>query len=197
MIKKILSSLVICILVFAGMGQSQLVVVNKNCVFFAPGKGHYVESNFLIPGTKIRYVKNENGKYQGGIEVTLVYKSGSEIRAFEKYILNSVELEDSTHSAIGLIDLKRKTLEAGTYLLEGNFVDLNDSSNRTSLSETFEIPVEKQQITISDISLVDKYESSDAESPYVKNGIHITPYVHEFFPTSISQLTFFGKITKI
>jgi hypothetical protein len=52
------------------------VVNNK---FYAPKIGSYVETELLIPASKLKFVKNNNGKFQAQIEVTLLYKKNNEI----------------------------------------------------------------------------------------------------------------------
>jgi hypothetical protein len=70
------------------------VITNR---YYAPKIGSYVETDILIPASTVKFVKNAQGKYQGYVEVTLIYKKNNEVVTFDKYLLNSFEIDDITH----------------------------------------------------------------------------------------------------
>jgi GWxTD domain-containing protein len=161
--------------------------------YYAPKVGSYVETDILIPATGIKFIKNEKGKYQGFIEVTLLYKKNNEIAAFDKYLLNSMEVDDSNSVKISLVDRKRFTLASGAYTLEATFKDQNSSEQKT-VNETFIIDEQPETVFISDIMLIDDYQKTDKENVFTKSGFQMVPYVLNYFPETMNYLTIYAEI---
>jgi GWxTD domain-containing protein len=161
--------------------------------YYAPETGSYVETDMLIPATGIKFIKNNNGKYQGFVEITLIYKKNNEIVAFDKYLLNSMEIDDSNDVKISLIDRKRFSLPAGTYTLEATFKDPN-SKDEKFIAETFIIDEHPQSVYVSDVMFVDKFEKSEAQNIFTKSGLQITPYVLNYFPETKNSLAIYAEI---
>jgi GWxTD domain-containing protein len=166
------------------------VVNNK---FYAPKIGSYVETELLIPASKLKFVKNNNGKFQSQIEVTLLYKKNNEIITYDKYLLNSVELSDSTKGKLSLIDKKRFVLKPGAYTMDAILVDINSNEEKV-LSETFILDEPSENLSISDITFIDQYAKSDENNLYTKNGFYLAPYVLNYFPENVNKLTFYSEI---
>src|SRR5688500_2535537 len=81
---------------YAGLIPAKaLEVFVSNGVFHAPEIGTYVETDIFISSTSVHFVKQASGKYKASIEVTLLYKQGEQITAFDKYLLHSSETEDT------------------------------------------------------------------------------------------------------
>jgi GWxTD domain-containing protein len=161
--------------------------------YYAPNIGTYVETDILIPGATVRFVKNERGTYSGTIEITLAYKKNNETVAFDKYLLHSFEINDSNDVRLSMVDRKRMVLPPGTYTLEAVFKDIHANAQK-SLSETFILDIPEDRVTISDIMFADKYYKSDEENVFVKSGFHITPYVLNYFPENVNKITFYAEI---
>ena len=78
--------------------------------FYSPVSGPYIETYMSVIGNSVEYTQNENGKFQGKIEVTLVFKDGEEIINFKKYNLLSPEVEDTSSSFMNFVDQQRFSL---------------------------------------------------------------------------------------
>ncbi|MFC2100704.1 hypothetical protein ACFLRZ_02620 [Bacteroidota bacterium] len=86
--------------------------------FVSPEHGPYIETYLAILGRSISFVKNDQGKFQGMVEVTLIFKQDSVVKDFEKYELLTQEVDDTSSIDFNLIDQKRFVLPNGTYEFE-------------------------------------------------------------------------------
>lgn len=171
-------------------------VLVRNATFYAPENGPYVESNILIVGNSLGYAINDNGKFQGNVEVTLVFKDTAGIVAYDKYTLHSVEVADTANIGVGIIDKKRFLLPNGTYVLEATFTDQLTGKTKT-VSEPVHLDFSYDDLQVSDVDLVDTYSKSEASSAdpiYVRSGMFMTPYVVNFYPDNIDRLTFYFEV---
>ncbi len=164
----------------------------KNSVFYSPEAGTYVETDILITGPSINYVKNETGKFIGTVEITLLFKKVNEVMAFDKYLLHSIELDDT--SGMSLIDKKRFLLLGGAYTLEATFKDINNAAPSYTYTEPLIVDFDADKVILSDIMLIDIYKQSDEKTIYERNGYHLSPYVLNFYPENINKLIFYAEV---
>lgn len=162
--------------------------------FYAPKIGSYVETEILIPANQLKFVKNEKGKYHAQVEITLLFMKNNNIVTYDKYLLHSLEISDTTKAKMSLIDKKRFALEPGAYTFDAIFVDIN-SGKEKKLSETFILDApDAASASISDIAFVDRYARSEENNLFTKSGYYLTPYVLNFYPENINKLTFYAEI---
>jgi len=170
-----------------------LEVQLRHCRFYAPEVGPYVEADLLIIGNSIKYVPTANGQYRGSVEVTLIYKQGEEIKAFDKFVLNTEDIADTAKIASGLVGKQRFVLPNGTYALEATFKDLNNGEEKTH-TESLVVDHPNDQLMLSDISLVDEYHASEEDNIYVKSGVFMSPYVVNFYHNEVTRLPFYAEL---
>lgn len=170
-----------------------LEVQLRHCRFYAPEVGPYVETDLLVIGNSIKYVPVGNGKYRGAVEVTLIYKQGAEVKAFDKYVLQSVDVADTSNVNVGIVDKKRFLLPNGTYVLEATYKDVNSGAEKKHTEELV-ISHDYDKLQLSDISFVDEYKPSDEESVYVKSGLFMSPYVVNFYHNDVNRLPFYVEL---
>ena len=161
--------------------------------FYAPKIGTYVETEILIPAKELIFAKNNNGKFQAQVEITLLFKKNNNIVTYDKYLLNSIEINESLNARLSLIDKKRFVLEPGAYTFDAIFVDINSGVEKT-LSETFILDQPSDGMSISDICFVDKYAKSEENNLYTKSGYYMSPYVLNYFPENNNNFTFYAEI---
>jgi GWxTD domain-containing protein len=161
--------------------------------YYAPKIGSYVETEILIPAKELKFTKNDKGKFQAQVEITLLFFKNNNIVTYDKYLLNSIEINDSLNAKLSLIDKKRFALEPGAYTFEAIFVDINSGVEK-KLSETFILDQPGDGMSISDICFVDKYAKSEENNLYTKSGYYMTPYVLNYFPENNNKLTFYAEI---
>src|SRR5690606_28118252 len=91
--------------------------------FYVPEKGPFLEVYFDFLGTSINYIEVENGKKQGEVEITFIIKQNEEIISFDKKLLKSPLVTDST--VVDFIDQSRFTIPGGDYIIEVTLRDVN------------------------------------------------------------------------
>jgi len=190
--KKILISLGLVAFSFLSLKAVAVAVETNN--FFAPGLGTYVETDILILGNSIQFTKNETGLYQGAVEVSIIFSQGNNVVAFDKYILNSHTLVDSSELRKNLIDKKRFVLPVGVYTVDFSFKDVNLPENTEEFTQSHIVDFSYDKIQVSDIMLVDNYYPSVEENIFTKSGVHFTPYVTNFYPNNLHNLIIYTEV---
>jgi len=173
-----------------GFVQAQLSYIT----FYSPADGPYIETYLSVVGGSIVWVKNEAGNYQGKIEVTMIFKNGEEITAFDKYELSSPAVKDSADRFVTFLDQQRFLLPRGDYNFEIMLKDLNSDSAPFSASQTITIQHPEDAVTISGIQLLESFTKTDNPSILTKNGYDLVPYVYNFIPQEVSTLSFYAEI---
>ncbi len=171
-------------------------VVNY-AIFSTADHKSYLETYLLIPGKEVKYVPIEGGKYQANVEVTILFKQENKIVQFDKYLLHSPVIDDlEDMHTFNLTDLKRNALEDGTYTLDILFRDINRIEKEARYTKEFKMGVEKDQVAISDIMLVDRYDKVEEgkTSIYTKNNINLYPNVLSYYPNEADRLAFYAEV---
>ncbi|HNW91015.1 MAG TPA: GWxTD domain-containing protein [Bacteroidales bacterium] len=162
--------------------------------FLSPSDGPYIETYMIVVGNSLKYVNNENSKYQGTIEITLIFRQDSVIKDFKKYNLLSPEVEDTNAINFNFIDQQRFLLPNGTYEVEIIIADKNDKAIPFKSYETIVVDFPADKITISGIELVESYKKTDSVNILTKNGLEMLPYIIYYYPEKIGKLTFYAEI---
>ncbi len=162
--------------------------------FLSPSDGPYIETYMIVVGNSLKYVNNENSKYQGTIEITLIFRQDSVIKDFKKYNLLSPEVEDTNAINFNFIDQQRFLLPNGTYEVEIIIADKNDKAIPFKSYETIVVDFPADKITISGIELIESYKKTDSVNILTKNGLEMLPYIIYYYPEKIGKLTFYAEI---
>lgn len=164
-------------------------------IFTTETNGCYVETYFLIPGTNVTFPKNDAGKLQAAVDVTILFRQGEKITNFDKYQLTSQAVDKPTDINFNLIDLKRYALPNGDYVLEISFEDTHNAENKASFTDSLTITQEKSKVNIADIVLIEKYTPNEEKpTEYTKVGYDLVPNVLNFYPNDLNRLTFYTEI---
>ncbi|PIV63127.1 MAG: hypothetical protein COS14_00885, partial [Bacteroidetes bacterium CG02_land_8_20_14_3_00_31_25] len=91
--------------------------------FYNSEVGTYLETYITVIGNSAVFKKNENGKYQAVVEVTMLFNQEGKVKEFRKYNLKSQEIDAPT-SLPNFIDLQRINLKEGLYNFELKIKDL-------------------------------------------------------------------------
>jgi GWxTD domain-containing protein len=162
--------------------------------FYSPESGPYVETYLSVIGSSVEYVQVENGKFQGNIEITLVFKNGEEIVNFKKYNLLSPELDDTLSSFVNFVDQQRFSLANNDYELEIQMADVNSLDEPFRSYQPVNLNYGKDEITISDIELVESFNKTVVESIITKSGYDVIPYVSNFYPENLDKIGFYAEV---
>jgi|AntAceMinimDraft_17_1070374.scaffolds.fasta_scaffold00218_7 GWxTD domain-containing protein len=163
--------------------------------FFSPTDGPYIETYFSVVGKTVVFIKNDKNKYQGAIEVTLIFKQNDSIKSFKKYNLLSPEIDDTSDINFNFIDQQRFLLHNGTYDFEITISDKNSKTHQEYRDKKIVIiDFPPDEIRISDIQLVETYKKSTEHSVLTKSGYDIVPFVVNFFPEYVDTIIFYSEI---
>jgi len=194
--KKIITVLLCILLVNSAFSQSEKILSAQLLYtrFFAPDEGPFIETSLLVVGKSVVYVKNENDKFQGSIEVTVIFSKDSTVVNFDKYELFSPEVEDTTNLTFNFIDQQRYGLPNGLYEYELKIKDVNSRVAPFSTKQTIEIDFPENQVSISGIQMVESYKKTTEPNILSKSGYDIVPFVFNFYPDPLNSLRFYVEI---
>lgn len=162
--------------------------------FYTPEYGPFVETYLSILGKSVQFVKTENGKFQGTVMVTMLFKQNDSIRDFRKYDLHTVEIDDTAHINFILFDQQRVALPSGGYTLELQLSDKNLTLPPFSAKDTIVLKFDSKKLAISDIELVESFSEATSTSKMAKSGFDFIPYQDYYYPQNINKATFYAEI---
>lgn len=180
---------------FGSLSAQQIQAFFDYNEFHSPQDGAYLETYLTILGESVEFKENANGKFQARVEVTLLVKSGEEIKEFKKYTLNSPELASANDNPVSFIDQQRLPIENGEFALEIQLQDLNrENSEVFNAEQPLLINQSSSEIFLSDIELIESSEKAEQEGPFTKSGYNLVPLNTGFYPENVSELTFYLEV---
>lgn len=169
--------------------------VLDEAIFYLPNGKSYIETYILIPSSDITFSKNKDAKLQAKVEITMLFKQNEQIVKFDKYVLTSKALADSSIINFNLIDIKRNSLEYGEYDLEVSFTDLNNTQNKSSINKLIKVSqLPNNQGFISDIVFLESYKKATVATENLKNGYELVPNIATYYPEQFDKLAFYIEI---
>ncbi len=193
--KKINIIFLIFILTMGSAMAQNLSAYLSTAGFYSHSEGPYFETYLSVVGNSIVFNKTENGKFQGSIEITMIFKKDESIENFAKYELKSPEIEDTTFVNFNFIDQQRFALSNGTYNFEIYIKDLNnENSDSISTSKIINIQYPDDEISISGIELINSFKKSEEQNILTKSGYDVIPYISKFFPENRNSIIFYSEI---
>ncbi|MFZ4546407.1 MAG: GWxTD domain-containing protein [Bacteroidales bacterium] len=162
--------------------------------FYAPEHGPYLETYLSILGQSIQFVKNDNGKFQGTVTVTMLFKQNDSIKGFRKYDLKTVEVDDTTHINFIVFDQQRVALAKGNYKLELSINDKNNDLPHFEAKDEIALNFDDKKIQLSDIELIESYTPATESSLMAKSGYDFIPYQDYYYPQNMSKIRYYAEI---
>lgn len=196
--KKLSLVFIICLLGFLFLSPDasgkKLQVFLTYSTFNSPESGPYVETYLSVYGNSVHFIPTESGKFKGSLQVIMIFKKGDEIVNFDKYELSSPELEDTTKIDFTFIDQQRYLLPNGDYNFEIQVGDINSETKPYISMQPLSINFPDNEVMVSGIQLLESYKKSEENSILSKSGYDLIPYVFNFYPEDINNLTFYTEI---
>lgn len=162
--------------------------------FNSPESGPYIETYLSIRGSSIQYTKTADGKFQGTVEVVMLFKQNDEIVNFDKYELRSPLVEDTSMITINILDQQRYGLQNGSYDFEIWLSDKLSDKKPFLYTEPITIDYPADQVNVSGIELLASYEKTEEQSPFTRGGFKLFPLVSNFYPETNKEIIFYGEI---
>ncbi|WP_417591990.1 GWxTD domain-containing protein [Owenweeksia hongkongensis] len=157
----------------------------------------YLEIYFALAGNSIDFVKNNGGKYRGGVEITAAIKQDSAFITADKFLLQSPELSDTINFAEAYINQVRFPLEKGKYILVLDIKDINDPEETYHFEQEFTLELGDAEPTTSDLLFLDTYTPAKEGSVFAKSGYDLVPMVSSgsyYFNEAVSTLSFYVEL---
>ncbi len=128
------------------------------------------------------------------IKTDILFTDSSGIIREDHYILQTVPRtnvqELRTHS---ILELRRYTLSPGFIHMKLVMTDLNDSTNKFSLTDTFTIPAPANTVYFSGLQLLDTIIPSAAQTNFLKNGVQQVPECANFLDDNKQTLNYYAE----
>ena len=192
--KIVFVTILVLLIGFSSLHAKRLNAFLSYATFYSPENGPYIETYLTVEGKSANYTLNENGKYQAAIQIIMLFKIGEEIINYDKYELNSPELEDTLDINYNFIDQQRYTLADGNYEFEIQIWDKNSETKPFINLQPLVIDYPDNEIIISGIQLVNSYTKTEEAGILSKHGYDIVPYIFNYYPEQINKVTFFTEI---
>jgi GWxTD domain-containing protein len=161
---------------------------------FNSPEGSYIETYISTIGNSLVYKKNEKGKYQAEVEITMVFKQAEKIINVNKYILQSPEEKDSIGVKSNFIDMQRIHLPNGIYNFDLSIKDANSEQSTLTLTDIITINFDKTNLYFGGIQYIEKITPTEVENVLSKNGYDLLPYISTFFPSNVEKLSFYVEL---
>jgi GWxTD domain-containing protein len=174
--------------------KSALKAYLSNASFYAPEHGPYLETYLSILGQSVEFVMTDNGKYQGTVTVTMLFKQNDSIKEFRKYDLKTAKIEDTASINFIVFDQQRIALAAGNYRMELSIDDKNNDLPALMANNDVSLIYNDKNIQLSDIELIDSYTPATENSLMAKSGYDFIPYQDYYFPQSLNKIRFYAEI---
>jgi GWxTD domain-containing protein len=192
--KFILILLFFSLLISANSKPENLRAYLSYSTFYSPVDGPYLETYLSVLGSSVVFVKKDNGKFQGSVMITMLFKQMDSIKDFRKYELMSPEVEDTATINFSFLDQQRIPLPGGLYNVELSISDKNRDKVPFIVNEDINIDFPKDKLKVSGIELVESFTKTTTENPLSKSGYDFIPYMDNFFPESINKITFYSEV---
>lgn len=157
--------------------------------FNSPDKA-FVEVYLNVMGTSVEYKLLDSLSYQAAVDVLILIKEEGQIINFNRYILNG----PVSKYQLDFMDVQRFGLADGSYQLEVELMDTNDSTNHAKYERDFIIDYQNNKVLQSDVQLIRSFQPSQERSLFVKNGFHLEPLPYNFYYKTDSLLIFYQEL---
>ena len=161
---------------------------------FNSPEGPYVETYLSIDAKTVKFVLNEQGKYQATVNVLMTFRQGNEIKAFKKYELSSTEISDTTRTDFHFVDQQRIPVPNGTYDFEIQLADKNRTIPAVPYNQNVVIDFPSDKPVFSGIELVKSYKKTTETSALTKSGYDLVPNTFTFYPENESKMIFYAEL---
>jgi GWxTD domain-containing protein len=157
---------------------------------FSSEKEKYTEIYLYVVGSTVNYTYLDDSSMQAAVEFTITFSRNNQIVNFDKFILNS-PVAGNPGDFVGI---KRFALQNGRYELNVDAVDLNDPENIFRFEDRIELDFDPTAVGLSDLQMLARFETSDAENDFVKNGLYLEPAPFNFYPESLDKLAVYLEV---
>jgi len=160
--------------------------VSVTTQMFKAGGQDYIELYSRIISNSVQYniIDSTSQTAQSNIVYSVILSSNDQIFIAEKYKLNSpISIENGDY-----FDMKRFSLDQGTYELKLEYVDLNNLTDTLSYSEAIVVDALSQDMAHSDVLLMADLKSTSGAYSFEKAGFYYEPLCFDLIGTDDNAL---------
>ena len=163
--------------------------------FYNPAIGSYVETNLMVHAASLNYQKLSDGRFQGSVNITIMFMKGEDVANFSKIRLDSPMVQGTADIA-DFIDHQRFMLPDGVYEMIITMSDASLPDKEYVHQEEITLDYTEKNVVVSSIELLDSYQKTDenAQTKFSKSGYDLIPKVYSFYDAYESQLAFYCEI---
>lgn len=189
--KKIVILLAMSMLFFSL--HAQITAYFSKCAFNTPDNKPYMETYISILGNSVLYRKNTSGKYQGMVEIGIIFSQQGVIKVSKKYNLMSPEQKDTLNRP-PFIDQQRFALDTGSYDLEMMITDKYGNGKTFSMKEKVRVSFSTGKVSVSDVQLLSSFTKALTPGLLTKSGFDLVPYTSDYFPENVAEISFYAEV---
>ncbi len=175
-------------------GQSLPAIMHNSGFFSVPADTPYLETYLAVPGHVITYRQDDQARWHGCLRIALQVYRDTTLVDQDTYLLYTPSLPDTHQLEFTIVDLRRRFLKPGNYLVALTAADHYDTARIAHLHQGVNLPDRRHQIAFSDILLVQQYEPTQQTNAYSRNGYDLKPLVARYYGSSLNRLTFYCEI---
>jgi GWxTD domain-containing protein len=159
-------------------------------LFNTPANEPYLETYLTVNGKTLNTMKQGPG-YRNSVEVFVRILKDSVPVKVNKYNLNGPVFTD-INKPPSFIDNQRYALKEGQYVVEITLTDkLNKTSNEFMIRHELTVDFNEKEIDCSSIQPLESYSQAAFPGPLTKSGFNLVPYTVNYYPESVSLLSFY------
>lgn len=166
--------------------------------FLTDQREAYVELYFGIDSYSLDYKKSQTG-FLGGLEVTVSVFQKGEVITGDRFRILSPNYSDTSDLNQLLFHQQRFPLKEGSYEMQLQIVDINDSTERYEFSRNIVLTLKKDEADYSQVLFLEGFAPA-SEAPansYVRSGYSLQPIISNgtpYFPESSKRLSFYNEL---
>lgn len=156
----------------------------------------YIEFTFLIDGQSVKYVANENGKYQAGVKIDISLERKDTVVKKLDFLLLSDEFADSVRSEKpDFADKQNILIPNGEYFIRFSVKDTNSDAQPFVYLDHAVIAFPPERVSMADVTLLNKLmPQEDDNNVFNKYGFCMIPLFHNYVPEEIMALPIYTEI---
>lgn len=183
---------ILSLLVFAINLKAQDVYIGVNS-FLSPTTGPYAEITLHFDGESLVGKPIDSINFSSAAEVVLMVSNrlDGEVVFGDRFLLSG----PLNNTFEDFYEIKRFSISNGTYLLEYQISDHNDTNRVKSGSKTFVVDYMQEEILFSSLLFLYSAESDDQlESRFVRNGLRMELAPHSYYPPALKYLKVYFEL---
>ena len=159
---------------------------------FNSPEGPYLETYLSINSNSLNLIENSKNLFSGKVNVSIEIFKNDSLYFFDKYLLESPNYLYKQDNDLFFIDQQRIKLNNGYYSIQINIKDENQELyDNNVIKHTKEIVINYNDISLSDIQLLERYQKVDTINFLTKSGYDLYPLTLNFYSTKLDTLIFY------